>query len=83
MIVNSKTVQYLVVGNQKYEKHKTEHQEEPEVLDTINTIAFSKINNEVKLTFVLVYREYSMFAGIIHICVIIFNNKVVLSRCIR
>ena len=43
----------------------------------INKIAFLKINNEMKLTFVLVYRNDAMFAGRINNCVIIFNNDVV------
>ena len=41
-------------------KHKTEQQEEPAVLDTINKIAFLKINNEMKLSFVLVYCNDAM-----------------------
>ena len=36
-----------------------------------------KINNEMKLTFVFVYRNDAMFAGNINDCVIIFNNDVV------
>ena len=63
-------------------KYKTEQREEPSVLDTINTIAFLKINNEMKLTFVLVYRNDAMFARRINNCVIIFNNGVVSSQCI-
>ena len=63
-------------------KHKIEQREEPEVIDTINTIAFLKINNEMKLTFVLVYRNDAMFACIKNNCVIIFNNNVVSLRCI-
>ena len=63
MRVNSDMVQDLVVGNQKYEKHKTEQREKLAVLDTINTIAFLKINNEMKLNFVFVYRYDAIFAG--------------------
>ena len=72
--MNSETVYDSVVGNQKYDKHKTEQREEPAVLDTINTIAFLKMNNEMKLTCVLVYRNDAMFVGRINNCVIIFNN---------
>ena len=70
----------LVIKNMK--KHKIEQREEPEVIDTINTIAFLKINNEMKLTLVLVYRNDEIFAGRINNCVIIFNNDVVSVRCI-
>ena len=58
-------------------QYKTEQREEPAVLDTIITITFLKINNEMKLTFVLVYRNDAMFAGNIKDCVIICNNDVV------
>ena len=34
-----------------------------------------KINNEIKLTFVFVYRNDAMFSGNINDCVIIFNNN--------
>ena len=63
-------------------KNKTEQREEPAVIDTINTIAFFLINNEMKLTFVLVYHNDAMFAGRINHFVIIFNNGVVSPRCI-
>ena len=36
-----------------------------------------KINNEMKLTFVLVYRKDEFFAGSINYYVVIFNNGVV------
>ena len=36
-----------------------------------------KINNEMKLTFVFVYRNDTMFAGNIKNCVIMCNNDVV------
>ena len=36
----------------------------------------------MKLTFVLVYKKYAMFAGRINNSVIILNNDVVSSRCI-
>ena len=36
-----------------------------------------KINNDMKLTFVFVYRNGAMFAGNINDCVIICNNDVV------
>ena len=36
-----------------------------------------KINKEMKLTFVFVYRNDEMFAGNINDCVIICNNEVV------
>ena len=35
-----------------------------------------KINNEMKITFVFVYRNYAMFAGNINNCVIICNRLV-------
>ena len=73
-------IQLFKIKNMK--KYKTEQQEEPAVLDTINTIALLKINNEMKLTFVLVYCNGAMFSGIINNCVIIFNNDVVSLRCI-
>ena len=63
-------------------KHKNEQREEPAVLNTISTIAILKINNEMKLTFVFVYRNDAMFSGRINNCVIIFNNGVVSLRCI-
>ena len=62
--------------------YKTEQQEEPVVLNTIKTIAFLKINNEMKLTFILVYCNNAMFPGGINSCVIIFNNNVASSRYI-
>ena len=47
------------------------------VLDTINTITSLEINNEMKLTFVLVYREDAIFAGSKNDYVVISNNDVV------
>ena len=55
-------------------KHKTEWREEPAVLDTINTIAFLKINNEMKISFVLVYCNDAVFVDRINNCVIILTT---------
>ena len=63
-------------------KHKTEQREEPVVLDTTRKIAFLKINNEMKLNFVIVYRNDAIFSGRMKNCVIILNNGVVSLRCI-
>ena len=55
---------------------KTQHQEEPAVLDGIKKSVSESIN-EMPLTFVLVYREDAMFARSIKDDVIIFNNDLV------
>ena len=41
-----------------------------------------KINNEMNLTFVFIYRNAAMFAGNINNCMIICNNDVVKLSCI-
>ena len=57
-------------------RHKTQHQEEPAVLDAINKIAFFKVINEMALNFVLVYHEDAIFAVSIKDYVIIFNKEI-------
>ena len=67
----------MVVTHNVWKRRKKQQREVLAVLDTINTTAILKINNEMKLTFVFVYRNDAMFAGNTNDCVIIFNNDVV------
>ena len=65
-----------------YAKHKKIQQREvAAVFDAIKKIS-SKIINGMPLTFVLVYREDAMFARIMGIYLIMFNNNLVYLRCI-
>ena len=57
-------------------RRKTQQLEEAAVLDAIKNCVF-KMNNEMTLTFVLVYREDAMFSSSKKDYVIIFNNDFV------